>query len=30
MMVGWRYADGEKYLPGDAAVKKMRPAEAMK
>jgi branched-chain amino acid transport system substrate-binding protein len=30
VMVGWRYADGKNYLPNDAAVKKMRPAEAMK
>ncbi len=30
VMVGWRYADGRNYLPGDAVVKKLRPAEAMK
>ena len=26
VMVDWRYADGKDYLPGDAEVKKMRPA----
>ena len=25
MMTDWRYADGAKYLPGDDAVRKMRP-----
>ena len=30
VMVGWRYVDGRNYLPGDAVVKKLRPAEAMK
>ena len=30
VMVGWRYADGRNYLPGDSVVKKLRPAEAMK
>jgi branched-chain amino acid transport system substrate-binding protein len=30
VMVGWRYVDGKNHLPSDAAVKKMRPAEAMK
>jgi branched-chain amino acid transport system substrate-binding protein len=29
-MVEWRYADGAKFLPADAEVKKRRPAEAMK
>ena len=29
-MVDWRYADGAKYLPPDAEVRKRRPAEAMK
>ncbi len=30
VMVGWRYADGKNYLPSDAVVKKLRPAEAMR
>ena len=30
VMVGWRYVDRRNYLPGDAVVKKLRPAEAMK
>jgi branched-chain amino acid transport system substrate-binding protein len=30
VMVDWRYADGKNYLPSDAQVKKLRPAEAMK
>jgi branched-chain amino acid transport system substrate-binding protein len=30
IMVGWRYADGKNYMPTDAVVKKLRPAEAMK
>jgi branched-chain amino acid transport system substrate-binding protein len=30
IMVGWRYADGKNYMPSDALVKKLRPAEAMK
>jgi branched-chain amino acid transport system substrate-binding protein len=30
VMVDWRYADGKDYMPADAAVKKMRPAEAMR
>lgn len=30
VMVDWRYADGKDYLPPDAAVKKLRPAEAMR
>lgn len=30
VMVDWRYADGKDYMPPDAAVKKRRPAEAMK
>jgi branched-chain amino acid transport system substrate-binding protein len=30
LMVGWRYADGKNYMPNDSAVKRMRPAEAMK
>ena len=25
-MVDWRYASGENYLPGDDAVRKLRPA----
>jgi branched-chain amino acid transport system substrate-binding protein len=29
-MVDWRYADGAKYLPSDAEVRKLRPADAMK
>jgi len=29
-MVDWRYADGAKYLPGDAEVRRLRPAEATK
>ena len=29
-MKNWRYADGAKYMPPDAEVKKMRPADAMK
>ena len=29
-MVEWRYADGAKYLPGDAYVKRRRPVEAMR
>lgn len=29
-MVDWRYADGAKFLPADAEVRKRRPAEAMK
>lgn len=29
-MVEWRYADGAKYLPSDAEVRRRRPAEAMK
>jgi branched-chain amino acid transport system substrate-binding protein len=29
-MVDWRYADGKDYMPADAAVKKLRPAEAMR
>jgi hypothetical protein len=29
-MVEWRYADGAKYLPTEAEVRKRRPAEAMK
>ena len=27
VMVDWHYADGANYLPSDAEVKKMRPAE---
>jgi branched-chain amino acid transport system substrate-binding protein len=27
-MVDWRYADGARYLPADAEVRKRRPAEA--
>ena len=30
VMVDWHYADGKDYMPPDAAVKKRRPAEAMK
>ena len=30
VMTGWRYADGAQYLPPDADVLKMRPAEARK
>jgi branched-chain amino acid transport system substrate-binding protein len=30
VMVDWRYADGKDFLPADAAVKKKRPAEALK
>jgi branched-chain amino acid transport system substrate-binding protein len=30
VMVDWRYADGKDYLPSDATVRKMRPAEAMR
>ena len=30
VMVDWRYADGKDYMPADAAVKKLRPAEAMR
>jgi branched-chain amino acid transport system substrate-binding protein len=30
VMVNWRYADGRNYLPNDALVKKLRPAEAMR
>ena len=30
VLVDWRYADGKDYLPSDAAVKKLRPAEAMR
>jgi branched-chain amino acid transport system substrate-binding protein len=30
VMVDWRYADGKNYMPSDATVKRMRPAEAMK
>jgi branched-chain amino acid transport system substrate-binding protein len=29
-MVDWRYADGAKFLPSDAEVRRRRPAEAMK
>jgi branched-chain amino acid transport system substrate-binding protein len=29
-MKNWHYADGAKYMPPDAEVKKMRPADAMK
>lgn len=29
-MVDWRYADGAKFLPSDAEVRKRRPADAMK
>ena len=29
-MVNWRYVDGRDYMPPDAAVKKRRPAEAMR
>ena len=29
-MVDWRYVDGKDYVPADAAVKKLRPAEAMR
>jgi branched-chain amino acid transport system substrate-binding protein len=29
-MVDWRYADGKDYMPADAAVRKLRPAEAMR
>lgn len=29
-MKNWRYVDGAKYMPADAEVKKLRPAEAMK
>jgi branched-chain amino acid transport system substrate-binding protein len=29
-MIDWRYADGRDYMPADAAVKKLRPAEAMR
>jgi branched-chain amino acid transport system substrate-binding protein len=29
-MVDWRYVDGKDYMPADAAVKKLRPAEAMR
>jgi hypothetical protein len=28
-MVDWRYAEGAKYLPSDAEVRKRRPADAM-
>ena len=28
VMVGWRYADGADYLPGDEEVRKLRPAAA--
>jgi branched-chain amino acid transport system substrate-binding protein len=28
-MVQWRYADGARYLPTDAEVRKRRPPEAM-
>jgi branched-chain amino acid transport system substrate-binding protein len=27
VMVEWRYANGGDYLPSDATVKRMRPAE---
>ena len=27
VMVDWTYADGKKYLPPDADVKKLRPAD---
>ena len=30
VMVDWRYVDGKDYMPPDAAVKKRRPADAMK
>jgi branched-chain amino acid transport system substrate-binding protein len=30
VMVDWRYANGNDYMPADAAVKKLRPAEAMR
>ncbi|CAN5449887.1 ABC transporter substrate-binding protein [soil metagenome] len=30
VMTQWRYADGADYLPGDAEVKALRPAEAMR
>jgi branched-chain amino acid transport system substrate-binding protein len=30
VMVDWRYADGKDYLPPDAMVRKLRPAEAMR
>jgi branched-chain amino acid transport system substrate-binding protein len=30
VMVDWRYVDGRNYLPNDAAVRKLRPADAMK
>ena len=30
VMVDWRYANGKDYMPADAAVKKLRPAEAMR
>jgi branched-chain amino acid transport system substrate-binding protein len=30
VMVNWRYADGKNYMPSDATVKRLRPAEAMK
>jgi len=29
-MVDWRYADGAKFLPPDAEVARLRPAEAQK
>ena len=29
-MVNWRYVDGKDYMPPDVAVKKRRPAEAIK
>jgi len=29
-MVDWRYADGANYLPSDAEVRRLRPAEAMR
>jgi branched-chain amino acid transport system substrate-binding protein len=29
-MIDWRYADGAKYLPGEAEVRRRRPADAMK
>jgi branched-chain amino acid transport system substrate-binding protein len=27
VMVDWQYADGKNYLPGDAAVMKLRPQD---
>jgi branched-chain amino acid transport system substrate-binding protein len=30
MMINWRYADGQKYLPDEAYVRRRRPASAIK